>query len=557
MCKREMTHRHEISSQDTVSSADGADFAEVPQTARLRHNGDEPISPPDLPGACIIEPAIVYQAVGASPAPTRPHLYKIRKVLAFICIEGPFRTFRKGRESLLALKSESEETLVIVAGKLRGTDQWCAACGRQYSARLAEMLFRKELVFPALDEEDATSLAQELGRMLKRNADLCAKLLDFNQYSQERPPVVEVGRPCAEDDWCEKACSANFAAPCIRAGGQDGQPRPLIQVGAGSYPCMYTLRYMRGHTFHALIEYNPVRAASVGKRFGFEFVETDYKRVLDRAADLVCPTVIVASYDSTHTGITIDFLKANPRARVLIEKPPAISYEQFERLLPYMRNSTYFIDVGYNRRYTRMVWRATRLLRRHEGPITITCIIREDDMTHAHWNFWKSEGTRIHANLCHWIDLGVLLTSQRPVEIVCLAGRDFQFSSGVSIRFEDDSVVNLISGTNGNGLRGVQEYIDIRRGYLTIKIDDFMRMTVLDDGQKRVYRAWPRDKGHAEMYRSFSRACATGCGTKYSLTDFVRSCVLTEEICEMFRTGQRHRRIDLPRLGAWEASSES
>lgn len=557
MCKQETTYRQGMRPEDPVSSAVLADFARVSPRGQLRHDGNELVPPPNLPATCIIKPTIVYTAVGVSPSATRAHLHKVRKVLAFTCIEGPCRTFRKVRESLLAAKSESEETLVVVAGKLRGTDHWCAACGRQYSARLAEMLFRKELVFPALDEGDATSLAQALSGMLKRSADLRARLLDFNQYSQERPPVVEAGRAHVDDDWCAKACPVELAAPPVRAGGRDGQLRPLIQVGGGSYPCMYTLRYMRGHTFHALIEYNPVRAASVGKRFGFEFVETDYKRVLDRAANLVCPTVIVAGYDSTHTEIAIDFLKANPKARVLIEKPPVISYEQFERLLPYMRDNTYIIDVGYNRRYTPMVWRAARLLQRHEGPVTITCIIREDDMTRAHWNFWKSEGTRIHANLCHWIDLGVLLTGHRPVEIVCLAGRDFQFSSGVSIRFEDDSVVSLISGTNGNGLRGVQEYIDIRRGYLTIEIDDFMKMTVLDAGRRRVYRAWPRDKGHAVMYRSFSRACATGGGTKYGLSDFVRSCVLTEEICQMFRTGERHRKIDLTQLGAWETPSES
>lgn len=518
----------------------------------LRDKGNDLAAPPELQGTCIVEADVVHRIVGFSPSPPRSFPHKLRKVLAFIGTEGLGRTTRKVRSVLLAKRSESDEALFIVAGRLRGTSLWCAACGRQYSAQMAEMLFRQELVFPATDKADATSLLQEIVNVLKRDAKLLRTLLEFSQYSREQAPVLAVGRPHAEDTWCAKAypvLSATSVGSNVR---RSGQTRSLIQIGGGSYPYVYTLPYVKGHTLDTLVEYNPIRAKKVGRRFGFRHVETDYKRVLDRAARLERLSVVVASYHSKHADIAIDFMQANPKACVFIEKPPTVGYEQFQRLLPYIRDNDYFVEIGYNRRYTRMIRRASELVHDRKGPVVITCIIREDDMTGSHWNFWQTEGTRVYANLCHWIDLVVLLTGCRPVEIVCMAGRDFQFFSEVSIRFEDDSVANLISGVIGNGLRGVQEYIDIRTGYLTIKIDDFLKMTVLDGGGKKVYRSWPREKGHCEMYRSFCAAVVTGGRARYGLRDFVRSCTLIEEICQMLRSGERHRMIDVDQLRTWE-----
>ena len=540
-------------SDNKASALPNADWTAVMIDRRASNStGSGLLGPPELSGTCIVDPVLIHRIVGVSPTPPRSYPHQARKVLAFICIEGPGRTARKVRDMLSLKKSEAEEALLVVAGRLRGTSQWCTACGRQYSARQPELLFRQEMVFPAADEADAASLAQQLLHMLKRDTRLLRSLLEHSQYSQEPPPVLDVGRPHAEASWCAKACPPQPGTPSVPVGGQDGQAPSLIQVGGGNYPCVYTLPNMRGHIFDTLVEYNPLRAEQLGKRFGFRHIETDYRRVLDRAALLDRPTVVVASYHSTHTAIAIDFMQANSKTRVLIEKPPVIDYDQLERLLPYLRDKTRFIEIGYNRRYARMIRRAVDLLQGHQGPLFVTCIIREDDMTDAHWNYWQAEGTRIHANLCHWIDLGVLMTGQRPVEIVCMAGKDFQFSSEVSIRFEDDSVVNLISGVIGNGLRGVQEYIDIRAGYLTIKIDDFLKMTVLDGGRKMAYRSWPREKGHVQMYRSFSSACVEGGRPKYSLRDFVRSSVVIEEVCEMLKRKERHRMVDLGQLKAWE-----
>lgn len=550
-----------MKNQEAISAAESCAMSDVDwhvvtlDKARLRSQNNSLAPPSNLPKTCIVEPDTIHHVVGLFPSPPRSFPHKVRKLLAFIYTEGPVRTMRKIRGVLLAKKSESGEALVIVAGRLRGTSHWCVACGRQYSAWMKEMLFRQELVFPAADEADAARLVEQVVHVLKGDTKLLAGLVEFSQYSGGKAPVLATGRPHADDAWCTKASPVPPALISASAKDQDRQARPLIQVGGGGYPYVYTLAHTRGHVFHTLVEYNPIRAREVGRRFGFRQVETDYRRVLDQAARLERPTVIVASYHSKHADIAIDFMEANPEAHVLIEKPPVVGYDQFHRLLPYIRDKNRFVEIGYNRRYTPMIRRAAEMLQRRKGPVFITCIVREDDMTDAHWSFWKTEGTRVHENLCHWIDLGVLLTGRRPVEITCMAGEQFQTASTVSIRFEDDSVVNLVSGVIGNGLRGVQEYIDMRTDYLTIRIDDFLKMTVLDGGRRRVYRSWPREKGHVRMYRSFARACVEGGEMQYGVTDFVRSSVLVEEICQMLKTRERHRTLNLDQLKKWEEPS--
>ena len=510
--------------------------------------------PPELLRTCIIEPEVVRYIVGLSPTPSRLHPNKVQKLVAFVCIEGPIRTVRKVRDALLLKKMESEETFVVVTGKLYGTNQWCTACGRQYTAWQTKMLFRQEMIFPAVDNMDATALAEELINYFQENSNLLKEILEFNQYSLEQAPIINIRCSHVKDAWCKNVSPIRSAAFQKVEDRNHKLVLPLIQIGGGGYPHVYTLPSMYGHKYYTLIEYNPTRARIIGKRYGFKNIETDYRRVLKQVAYLEKPTVIVASYHSQHADIAVEFLQANPQAGLFIEKPPVIGYKQFEKLLPYIRDDRYFVEVGYNRRYIKMVRHAAELLKNRQSPVFVTCIVREDDMTSTHWNFWQTEGTRIHANLCHWIDLGVMLTNCRPIEIVCISGKDFEFSSEVSIRFEDDSVVNLVSGVIGNGLRGVQEYIDIRTDYLTIKIDDFLKMTVLKEGRKKVYRTWPRKKGHDEMYSSFSANCLSERKSKYQLKDFVRSCILTEEICRMFKEGERHRMVDLNKLKAWEES---
>ncbi|MHC4351647.1 MAG: Gfo/Idh/MocA family oxidoreductase [Planctomycetota bacterium] len=513
--------------------------------------------PPTLPGTRVIEVTKVFRAAGFSPSSPRSFPYKIRKVLAFLRIEGFIRTYLKLRSALLSKRLESEEAFVVVVGMIEGSREWCAACGRQFTVSATKMIFREELVFPAADEASSVDMAKKIISELRGNTQLLISLVNLSPFSREQVPAFPtmpkrkhpVGQQAnAKQRTRRKVMSVDTQKI------QRGRPH-LIQIGAGSYPYVYVLPHIKQHVFDTIVDYNPLRARAVANRFGFQHSETDYTRVLERAAALPLLTVVVASYHSLHADIAIDFLEANPNARVLIEKPPIVGYEQLQKLLPYMRSKDSFVEIGYNRRYTNMIQHARSLIKGRMGPATVTCIPREDDMQPSHWSFWSTEGGRVHENLCHWIDLGAMLIGTRPVEVVSLAGKEYESASNVMVRFEDDSILNLISGVIGNGLRGVQEYIDIKTDYITIQIEDFRRMVVLNGGSRRIHRHRLREKGHISMYNQFSKAAVKSLLPRYSLRDFVRSCVLMEDISHMLSNGQRHQMIDVSRIKELEGES--
>jgi len=514
------------------------------------HRGAGLPDPPILSGTRVIEVTKVFRAIGFRPSPPRYYPYKIRKVLSFLWIEGVRRTYLKLRNALLSKKLESEEAFVVAVGRIEDSHEWCAVCGRQFSVHTPKMLFREELIFPAADEKSAVDLVKRITGELRGNTELVRDLVNLSPYSREEVPALttmpERGRLTDyQTNVTER--TRRKAIPVDAQSIRNGKFH-MIQIGAGAYPYVYVLPYIKGHVFDTIVDYNPFKAKAVADRFGFRRSETDYRRVLERAASLPLLTVVVASYHSLHTDIAIDFLEANPKAKVLIEKPPIVGYDQLQKLLPYMCSQDYFVEIGYNRRYTNMVERAASLLKGREDPATITCISREDDMQPSHWSFWSTEGGRVHENLCHWIDLGIMLIGTRPIEVVSLTGKDYESASNVVVRFEDDSILNLISGVIGNGLRGVQEYIDIKTDYLTIQIEDFRRMVVLNSGSRRVHRQRLREKGHIRMYRHLAKAALKSFPPRYPLEDFVRSCVLMEDICQMFSEGQRHRMIDVSRI---------
>lgn len=514
--------------------------------------------PPYLPNTQIIEPVAVYRANGVAPSPPLKFPHPVRKLLAFMLQEGPVWTWRKAASFRLTLNVDKELALIVAVGKAWGTDRYCVGCGQQFSARLPQMLFREELVFDAEDEAHAFETAQRIMEILQPRPELVRQLADFSLYSTEPAPVLPgVERPRsarAQNDRDVPTTKTSVPADFVPSGTEENH---LFCIGAGAYAVVFVLPHLRNLPFDTVVEYNPLRAQVVARKFGFRHFETDYRRVLDRAASLGRIVVLVANYHSHHADTAIDFLKANPQACLFIEKPAVVGYEQFERFLPYMRDPSRFVEIGFNRRYTDMVKRAKRLLEGRKEPLAVTCLVHEDAMEPSHWYFWKTEGTRVYGNLCHWIDLGVHLIGSRPVEIVTLADRDFQTASSVAVRFEDGSLLNLVSGDQGDRLRGVQEYIDIRTGLLTIQIHDFRKMVVMQDGRHRIYRNWTRDKGHVEMYRVLSHSVLNSLRPQYTSTDFVRTSVLTEEIYRTLASGQRHRRLDVAAMMRWESASPS
>jgi predicted dehydrogenase len=148
---------------------------------------------------------------------------------------------------------------------------------------------------------------------------------------------------------------------------------------------------------------------------------------------------------------------------------------------------------------------ARRVIGAAEGPVCVTCIVKELLIPESHWYRWPTQGTRIFGNLAHWVDIGVCMIDAEPLSLVIASAANSKPGDELSMTvvFADGSRLTVVATEHGNGLRGVQEYIDIRRANVTVQIDDFLRMTTERGGRRRIRRWRIRDKGHLAMYRAF------------------------------------------------------
>ncbi|MGE4563495.1 MAG: Gfo/Idh/MocA family oxidoreductase, partial [Victivallaceae bacterium] len=348
------------------------------------------------------------------------------------------------------------------------------------------------------------------------------------------------------------------ALPIFSAAAATAEPKPrprrapkssqpdLFLVGAGVYGCGFILQFLRGTHHRMLIDADPVIAARVGELFHFEEVDTDVPRGLQALAGNDNAVLCIATYHSTHLAIVEEALRINSNVRIFLEKPPVTTFDQLNRLLELRANGA-DIEIGYNRRSLAMVKRSRRFFGDTGQPFLVVALVKELNLPDFHWYYWPNQKTRVTGNLCHWIDLGCVFITSRPVEIFVIphpqkrAGDEID----VVIIFADGSKISLHSTDYGDPLRGVQEYLDIRSGAKTVVIDDFLRLTMSGDGCRRVRNFWFRNKGHADMYKQYAKAIrGPRCPSCYSNEDLRRVTVAYLAVSEMCQNRVTHARID-------------
>jgi predicted dehydrogenase len=303
----------------------------------------------------------------------------------------------------------------------------------------------------------------------------------------------------------------------------------------------YTIPALRRAERRLIVDLNPCIAAEAARRFRFQMADTDCERGIGRLQHEAVNAVVVATYHSTHAELLGQIFAVDPRAKVLVEKPPVTEIADVDDLAAALESKR-FLEIGYNRRYAWMTRKAVSVLAPLDGPITMTCIVKELRIPANHWYYWPNQGTRVTGNLSHWFDLATLFIRSNPVEIIAtrLSSNPGDEVS-VTILYDDASMCAIIATDRGSDLKGVQESIELRRAGTTVLIDDFVRLVVADESRVRVTRSRIRDKGHRRMYREFETAILNEAAPQYPVRDLRISTLLYTTATEMLRGGcSRH-----------------
>jgi len=479
----------------------------------------------------------------------------ISKIIFFIFHEGLKLTLNKIKSYRLQRKVDRYKQIAFVYGKTKGDGRYAVAIGPQIWPFGKYLSFPKNLVV-IIGQNHIKNVEKYYHSILeyfKKNPAKLESLYHYSIYSGNKIDInlkkiinIKMDKLNLKRISSYPLREANFIDEEIKQKRNSHKSYKknkydLFMAGAGSYPCSYILPFLKGVNYHTIIDINPLLASTVGNKYRFKFIDNSCSRALLRLKECENPLLIIATYHSTHFSIAEEALSINPETKIMLEKPPVTDKGQLEKLLSFRREPKKFIEIGYNRRYAPFAIKVKNLLEKLNEPMTITCIIKELNIPSTHWYYWPSQGTRATGNLCHWIDLGIYFIQREPEVVTAISGSN-SFPANeisVSIKFKDGSLLILIASDRGNRLRGVQEYIDIRCGNLTISIDDFIKMRIQKGGIQRTYRRIRRNKGHINMYKNFMERIQKNENPLYPNRDLKISTELYLLITDLLLSGKK------------------
>jgi len=211
--------------------------------------------------------------------------------------------------------------------------------------------------------------------------------------------------------------------------------------------------------------------------------------------------IYISSNHASHTDYAIEYIKHG--CDVFIEKPVSINLEQLDRLSSVVDASQCRVYVGYNRPHSE----AVNLIRKHtesqDMPFTLSCFVSGHFIPEDHWYRKSSEGTRVVANLGHWIDLFVF---------VLFWSRDLPHYVDITVSYSNidmpsDNIVltivtprqdlfSIVFTSRSEPFEGVNETINFQQNNVIAKVDDFRSLTLWIDDYYKTYKFRPKNNGH-------------------------------------------------------------
>lgn len=300
-------------------------------------------------------------------------------------------------------------------------------------------------------------------------------------------------------------------------------------IGFGNYPRVYSLPQFPKTTYFCCVDYNDQILKHAKENFSLRC--NDISQALESWQSADSPIAVICSYHSDHAKQAKLLFEANSTGYIFIEKPPVVNLDDIDYILKLYENKAK-LDIGFNRRYAPSINKAKKYL--SNGPKIITISVNEVIINQSHWYLWENQGTRITGNACHWIDLCQFFIDAMPESLTLSHSILTKDDTVININYTDGSLVTLCLSDKGNQLRGVQEYIEIREGNKTIKIEDFIKFSVYSDNATVVTRSLIRNKGHVEMYRYFYKNIKSNdFQTKYPVKDFLVVSLVTYHASQM------------------------
>ena len=313
-------------------------------------------------------------------------------------------------------------------------------------------------------------------------------------------------------------------------------------IGAGGYVTQMLLPHFKNQRadFRSIQTASGVSANNVGKKFGFaRAVSTAAEVINDPDVNLV----VIGTQHDLHATLTCQALEAN--RDVFAEKPLALCDEDLEAVLAAAQNSKGRLMVGFNRRFSPLVQRATEIFAGRSAPLSLLYRVNAGRIAREHWaQDPEKGGGRIIGEVCHFVDLLQYLTGAPPISVfaeavsgnnVAAVNHDSVF---ITLRFADGSNGAIAYLAEGDSALG-KERVEIFGEQKSFVLDDYRRASLYHKGKEEQFILRSQDKGQADEVKAICAMVLEGGASPISLEELAATSRATFRIVDSLRSGQR------------------
>jgi predicted dehydrogenase/NADPH:quinone reductase-like Zn-dependent oxidoreductase len=336
------------------------------------------------------------------------------------------------------------------------------------------------------------------------------------------------------------------------ARGQDQTKLSVGFVGAGLFAKAVLLPVAQADKsikLTGLSTASGISASHSGEKFGFEYISTDYRDLIN---DKNIDSVFVATRHNLHSGMSSEFLNAGKN--VFVEKPLATTTEGLAELVLAVEKSRRFLMIGFNRRYAPLSKQAKELLGREMGPMSIVIRINAGDVPENSWVQDSEEGAgRVIGEVCHYIDLAQYfagaLVKTISAEAIVSSQNHAPDTVHVNAELEDGSIATIVYTSLGH--KGYsRERFEIFRGNAACVLDNFTNLTFVNPAGTVKKRLLGVDRGYKGEIAAFVDAVKDPQEHPCLIEEDIATTLATFAIEESIKTRSRVS-IDSMRARVW------
>lgn len=255
----------------------------------------------------------------------------------------------------------------------------------------------------------------------------------------------------------------------------------------------------------SLVKVHEVDPCQVGRVVSFPFSSDSsaYPHLSERY-----DAYFIAGFHHTHSAIAVHALRNG--AFAVVEKPITTTFQQLDELMEAMARAPGKFFAGFHKRYSTMTqWAIRDLCSRPGEPISYHSIVYEVKLPALHWYRWPNSKSRIVSNGCHWVDHFLFLNHFSPVHYYDV----WEASNGdifIIVELSNGASFSMTLTDHGSPRIGVQEYMELRAGDITVGIQNGSRYVAEDSRHVFRRRRVQKMESYQSMYRTISRTIVAG-----------------------------------------------